>query len=257
MTITWLGGLLRRRTGRLLATAVGISMAVALIAALGSFLTASKATMTARALRSVAVDWQVQVQPGADPAAVMTAVAKAAGVKATEPVSMAQTTGLAATAGGTTQTTGPGMVLSLTPTYRQRFPGEIRQLSGSPAGVLLAQQTAANLHVRPGDQVSIGRAGNAPAVVTMAGVVDLQQADSLFQKVGAPPQSQPSAPPDNVILLPEATFNTVMGQGASAANLALTTQIHVERDAPLSSRAQPGGAPRRESGGRQQPGGCP
>ncbi len=234
MTITWLGGLLRRRTGRLLATAVGISMAVALIAALGSFLTASKATMTARALRSVAVDWQVQVQPGADPAAVMTAVAKAAGVKATEPVSMAQTTGLAATAGSTTQTTGPGMVLSLTPTYRQRFPGEIRQLSGSPTGVLLAQQTAANLHVRPGDQVSIGRAGNAPAVVTIAGVVDLPQADSLFQKVGAPPQSQPSAPPDNVILLPETTFNTLMGRGLSAPNLALTTQIHVARDAPLS-----------------------
>jgi len=37
MTITWLNGLLRRRTGRLLATAVGISLAVALVAALGSF----------------------------------------------------------------------------------------------------------------------------------------------------------------------------------------------------------------------------
>jgi|GEM_PF-4543707 len=108
MTITWLGGLLRRRTGRLAATAVGISLAVALIAALGSFLTASKATMTARAVRSVAVDWQVQVQPGADPAAVLDTIARAAGVKASEPVSMAQSTGFTATAGGTAQSTGPG-----------------------------------------------------------------------------------------------------------------------------------------------------
>jgi putative ABC transport system permease protein len=235
MTITWLGGLLRRRGGRLLATAVGISLAVALIAALGSFLTTSKATMTARAVRSVAVDWQVQVQPGANPATVRDAVAKTAGVKGTEPVSTAQSTGFTATAGGTTQTTGPALVLGLPPTYSQTFPGEIRQLSGSPTGVLLAQQTAANLHVRPGDAISIGRAGAPPAIVTVAGVVDLPQADSLFQKVGAPPQSQPSAPPDNVILLPQDTFNTVVGHGSSTPNLAVTTQIHVARDAPLSS----------------------
>jgi len=235
MTITWLGGLLRRRTGRLLATAVGISLAVALIAALGTFLTTSKATMTARAVRSVAVDWQVQVQPGANATAVQDAVTKTSGVTATESVSTAQTPGLSATTGGTTQTTGPALVLGLAPSYRHTFPGQIRQLSGSPSGVLVAQQTAANLHVRPGDKVSIGRTGAAPAVVTVAGVVDLPQADSLFQKVGAPPQSQPSAPPDNVILLPEATFNTLMGNGSSAATPALTTQIHVARDAPLSS----------------------
>ena len=235
MTITWLGGLLRRRSGRLLATAVGISLAVALIAALGSFLTTSKSTMTARAVRSVAVDWQVQVQPGADPVAVRNEVAKAAGVTATEPVAVAQTTGFSATTGGSTQTTGPGLVLSLTPTYRHTFPGEIRQLSGSPTGVLLAQQTAANLHVRPGDKVSIGRAGAPPAVVTVNGVVDLPQADSLFQKIGAPPQSQPSAPPDNVILVPEGMFKTLVGQRSSAASLALTNQIHVARGAALSN----------------------
>jgi len=235
MTITWLAGLLRRRTGRLAATAVGISMAVALIAALGSFLTASRATMTARAVRSVAVDWQVQVQPGADPAAVQDTVARTAGVTAAEPVSMAQATGFTATAGGATQSTGPGLVLGLSPTYRQTFPGQIRQLAGSPTGVLLAQQTAANLHVRPGDKVSIALGGRARAVVTVAGVVDLPQADSLFQKVGAPPQSQPSAPPDNVILMPQATFNTLTGGGSSAPSLTSTTQIHVARNAPLSA----------------------
>jgi putative ABC transport system permease protein len=238
MTITWLVGLLRRRTGRLLATAVGISLAVALVAALGTFLTTSKATMTARAVRSIAVDWQVQLQPGANPATVLSTVTKTAGVTSVEPVSMGQTTGLAATAGGTTQSTGPGVVLGLAPTYQHTFPGEIRQLSGSPTGVLLAQQTAANLHVRPGDKVRIGRSGAPPAVVTVAGVVDLPQANSLFQKVGAPPQSQPSAPPDNVILLPQATYKTVMGKGTSTATsgpAAPATQLHVALGAPLSN----------------------
>ena len=68
---TWIAGLVRRRGGRLVATALGVSLAVALIAALGTFLTASQASMTARALRSVAVDWQVEVQRGADPATVL------------------------------------------------------------------------------------------------------------------------------------------------------------------------------------------
>ena len=62
----WIRGLLRRRTGRLLAAAAGIGVAVALLACLGSFLAHGEATMTDRAVRDVDVDWQVQVQPGAD-----------------------------------------------------------------------------------------------------------------------------------------------------------------------------------------------
>jgi putative ABC transport system permease protein len=229
MTILWLQGLLRRRAGRLLATAAGISLAVALVAALGTFLTASQATMTARALRSVAVGWQVEVQPGGNPATVRHQLQTTPGIRAVETVRRAPTTGLQASSGGTTQTTGPGVVLGLPATYAATFPGEIRQLSGSASGVQIAQQTAANLHVRPGDRVNIGRKGAAPLPVTVAGVVDLPQADSLFQKVGAPPQAQASAPPDNVMLLPESTFSKLTTQPSST-----TTQFHVARATPPS-----------------------
>ena len=75
MTTLWVRGLLRRRPARLIGTAVGIAVAVALLASLGAFLAHSKATMTDRAVRGVGVDWQVQVQPGADPAAVTATVA--------------------------------------------------------------------------------------------------------------------------------------------------------------------------------------
>ena len=42
------------------------------------------------------------------------------------------------------------MVLGLPDGYRTAFPGELRTLTGADEGVLLAQQTAANLHVAPG-----------------------------------------------------------------------------------------------------------
>ena len=190
------------RRGRILAAAVGTATAVALLACLGSFLAASKATMTQRAAGSVAVDWQVQVAAGADPSAVDAIVGDDPATVETAVVDFAATTGLSATTGGTTQTTGPGRVVGIPADYASRFPGEIRALTGDGTGVLLAQQTAANLHAGAGDEVTIGLAGRAPVTVRVDGVVDLPQADSLFQTVGAPPGAAASAPPDNVIVLP-------------------------------------------------------
>jgi putative ABC transport system permease protein len=225
MIASWAGGLARHRTGRLVAALTGIALAVALVAALGSFLTASKATMTQRALRSVAVDWQVQVQPGADPNTVVNLVRKTPGTQAALPVGYARTTGFTARVQGSTQATGPGVALGLPDGYRSRFPDEIRTLSGSSTGVLLAQQTASNLHAAPGDTVTVRLPGVGDRQVTVDGVVDLPQADSLFQTVGAPSQSQPAAPPDNVVLLPADRF-AALTQGATG----ITTQIHTARD---------------------------
>ncbi|MFI1051459.1 FtsX-like permease family protein [Streptomyces griseoruber] len=225
MITAWAHGLARHRTGRLLAALAGVTLAVALVAALGSFLTASKATMTQRALRSVAVDWQVQVQPGADPNAVLSLVQKTPGTRTALPVGFARTSGFSARVQGSIQTTGPGVALGLPDGYRARFPDAVRTLSGSSSGVLLAQQTASNLHAAPGDTVGVQLPGAGLRRVKVDGVVDLPQADSLFQTVGAPSQSQPTAPPDNVVLLPAARFASLT-RGATA----VTTQIHVARD---------------------------
>ncbi|MEH0608992.1 FtsX-like permease family protein [Streptomyces scabiei] len=224
MITAWARGLALHRTGRLLAALAGVTLAVALVAALGSFLTASKATMTQRALRSVAVDWQVQVQPGADPNAVLSLVQKTPGTRTALPVGFAHTSGFTARVQGSTQTTGPGVALGLPDGYRARFPDAVRTLSGSSTGVLLAQQTASNLHAAPGDTIGIQLSGAGLRRVKVDGVVDLPQADSLFQTVGAPSQSQPTAPPDNVVLLPAARFASLT-RGATA----VTAQIHVAR----------------------------
>ncbi|HEV7886267.1 MAG TPA: ABC transporter permease, partial [Acidimicrobiales bacterium] len=219
--LRWVAALARRRPERVLGAAAGVALAVALLGSLGAFLASAKAQMTQRAVRQVAVDWQVEVQPGADPAAVLDAVSHAPGVRAAVPVGMGSAPGFEARSAGavqTVQTTGPGVVVGLPPGYRTLFPGQVRTLAGADEGVLLAQQTAANLHAGPGDTVVLGGVG--PVVV--AGVVDLPQADSLFQKVGAPPGAQATAPPDNVLLLPLDQWRKLFPDGR--------TQVHARLD---------------------------
>ena len=59
---------LRRRPAETLAAAVAIALAVAFLAALGSFVAQTGSRLTVRAAASVPVDWQVQVsgRPGSD-----------------------------------------------------------------------------------------------------------------------------------------------------------------------------------------------
>ena len=222
--MTWLRGLIRQRPGRVGATALGVAIAVALLASIGSFLAGSKATMTHRAAQNVAVDWQIEVQSNADPAAVLSTVAGR--TAAALPVGFATTTGMTATVGGAVQSTGPGVVVGIPDRYRHVFPAVIRDLVGSTRGVLIAQQTATNLHVAPGDTVTVGRAGLAPVALRVDGVIDLPQADSFFQQVGAPVGAQPSAPPDNVLLVPAAQWRTLFDPLAAVRPDQITRQVH-------------------------------
>lgn len=248
---TWLAGLTRRRTGRLAATAVGALVAVALLAAIGSFLGASRASMTQRAMARVPVAWQVQVTQGSDPAAVEQVVAGRPGTRASLPVGFATVPSLSATTptpdgGSTVQTTGSARVLGLPDGYRSTFPGQLRTLAGADTGVLVAQQTAANLHVAVGDTVTVARPGLPAVPVHVDGVVELPSADALFQNVGAPPGAQPTAPPDDVVLLPAATWHEVFDPLAVDRPDLLSTQLHVDRAARLP--ADPAAAYAVESG---------
>ncbi|MDX6671878.1 MAG: putative transport system permease protein [Solirubrobacteraceae bacterium] len=221
----WLRGLLRHRPGRIASTALGVALGVALLASIGTFLSSTTSKMTQRAAARVPVDWQVQAAPNARPATVLAQVRAFPGVKQALPVQFAPTPGLQATTGGSVQRTGPGRVLGLPDGYAKAFPGSVRALSGSDHGVLVAQQTAANLHVRVGDTVRVGLPNGSSSPVRVDGIVDLPAIDSLFQQVGAPPGAQAHAPPDNVILLPPSVFARVE---APAAGAGVATQIHAD-----------------------------
>jgi putative ABC transport system permease protein len=230
LALIWMRGLLVRRLGRIVGAVAGVAVAVALLASIGAFLSASKATMTRRSVAGVAVDWQVEAQTGADPAAVLAATVEHPHVLTALPVEFGRTTGFEATTGGSTQTTGPGVVLGLPAAYRDTFPGEIRDLAGAKSGVLLAQQTAANLHVAPGDTVQIGLAGMSPQAVTIDGIIDLPAADTLFQSVGAPAGAQPQAPPDNVLVITGDRFTAAFGPLLAARPDLVHHQVHVRLD---------------------------
>ena len=232
--MTWLSGLLRHRSARLAGSILGVAMTVALVGSLGVFFAASKAQMTRQAAKGVVVDWQIQLAPGADAAQASRIIAKAPGVIRSLPVGYASTTGLTAVVGGTTQVTGPGKVLGLPSGYSTAFPGEIRYLLGARSGVLLAQQTAANLHASVGTVVTIGRQGLPPVKVRVAGVVDLPAADSMFQEVGAPPGVSLQAPPDNVALLPRALWKHDFTQLGNTQPGTVYRQYHVGLSPDLS-----------------------
>ncbi|MCU1487373.1 MAG: hypothetical protein JWN67_4119 [Actinomycetia bacterium] len=230
MTRLWLVGLVRRRSGRLLGAAAGVALAVGLVGSLGVFVATAKKQMTHRAIAQVAVDWQVEVQPGGDPSTVLQGIRRQPETVAALLTGFGTTSGMEATTGGTTQSTGPGIVLGLAPGYRATFPAGLRTLVGSGSGVLLAQQTAANLRAGPGDVVIVGREGLPPVRLRVDGIVELPQADSLFQKVGAPPGSQPQAPPDNVLLVPIDRWHRLFDPLAASRPDLVRIQVHARLD---------------------------
>jgi putative ABC transport system permease protein len=204
---------------------VGVALVVMVLASLGGFFSASRARMTMSAKAGVPVDWQVQLAPGANARAAERTIRGTPGVTTTRLVGYGPTTGLRASVGGTVQTTGPGAVVGIPTDYATTFDGEIRPLVGQRSGVLLAQQTAANLHAGPGTVVRIGLPGSGFTKVRVDGIVDLPQADSMFQAVGTPAGAAPRAPPDNVVLLPLERWQRIYAPVASGG-LSVHLQIH-------------------------------
>jgi putative ABC transport system permease protein len=188
--------------------AASIALAAALVSSLGSFAAASQSSLTVRAARSVGVDWQVQVTPEGTPAAVLHTIESVPEVRAVLPVSYARIAGLSSTSASVTRATGMATLVSLPPGYARKVPREIRYLVGSHGGVLIQQQTAANLGAGPGS-VIVAQTPSGQVVLTVSGVVDLPRADSFFQVVGAPAGAGATAPPDNVVIAPPSTFATL------------------------------------------------
>ncbi len=229
MISTWLVGLAKTRTGVFLGTIAGIAVTVGLIVALGAFMLSSAAEMTARASSNVPIDWQVQLVPGTPEGTVRDKINAAAHVTQSAVVGYASVDGFEASTGGTVQVTGPGKVVGLPASYEANFPGNIRPLLGSP-GILIAQQTAANLHVGPGDTVAIHRPGLPDATATIDGVVDLPNADSMFQGIGLPPNAAPQAPPDNILILPIDKWHELFDPQAQVRPDSVRMQIHAKLD---------------------------
>ncbi|PZR58568.1 MAG: ABC transporter permease [Candidatus Meridianibacter frigidus] len=227
IAFVWLRGILSSLSGRLLGAIAGVALTIALLAALGAFTASSAASMTKQAIANVSVDWQLLVNHGADIAAVKKAVATATPFTAMQQVEYASVPGFELQSRGTTQTTGAGKVVGVGASYQYDYPREFRALVGKPAGVLLAQQTAANLHARVGDRVTIKRDALPPVQARIDGIVDFPDADAFFQAVGLPPGSAPQAPPDNILILPETLWHQFFDAQTAVRPDSMRTQLHI------------------------------
>jgi putative ABC transport system permease protein len=230
MMTLWIRAVLLRRSGRVLGAAAGIAGAAALLLALGAFLSSSTATMMRRALENVPIDWQVQLMPGADVEAVESAMGAATRIVERERVQFADVAGFEARTGDSVQTTGAAKVVGVAPTYWTSFPGQLRGLLGATDGVLMMQQTAANLHVTVGDLFTVHRTGLPDVELKVGGIVDLPNADAMFQGVGLPAGAAPLAPPDNVALIPAADWRRLFDAQAALRPDTTRLQLHARID---------------------------
>jgi len=227
IVFVWLRGILSSLSGRLLGSIAGVALTIALLAAVGAFTASSAASMTNQAIANVSVDWQLLVNHGADITAVKKAVGAATPFTAMQQVEYASVPGFELNSGGSTQTTGAGKVVGVSAAYVHDYPREFRALIGRASGVLLAQQTAANLHARVGDRVTIKRDALPPVQARIDGIIDLPNADAFFQAVGLPPGSSPQAPPDNILILPEALWHNYFDPQTAVRPDSTRTQLHV------------------------------
>ncbi len=227
MLVLWIRGVLTHRLVRVAGSALGIGLTTTLLAVIALFLAGAAASMTSRAISAVPIDWQIQLTSGADPNAIRKMLDQTTIVQSVHQVRYAEAAGFEAITGGTVQTTGPGEVVAFDGGYLRDFPMEIRYLAGDRDGVLIAQQTAANLHVGPGDEVTIKRIDLPPLTVKVAGVVDLPDADAMFQAVGLAPQAAPQAPPDNVLILPPADWMLAFDAQAKSRPDTARLQLHL------------------------------
>ena len=241
MTLLWLRGTLVGRAGRLIGSVAGLALTVALLASLGTFVASSTQTMARRAIANVPVDWQVLLAPAADAARVIDAIRQATAPADLRTVGYAETAGLSATTGTTTQTTGVGKVVGIEADYSTRFPQQIQVILGAADGVVIATQTAANLHVTVGDTVSVQRLGLPPVDVRIAGVATLPNADSMFQAIGVPKGTAPQAPPDNVLVMPMTQWHALFDPQLGVRPDSVRTQLHVRLD-HAALPADPGAA---------------
>ena len=226
LIFSWTASLLRRRPTILVGTMIGVGLALALLACLGSFIDSSVKTMTSRAVAGLPIEWQLLLHSRADEDAVQTAVRQAEPHAVMDMVGYADVPSLEAKTGETVQTTGAAIVLGLSAQYRHAFPGEIVPMLGADQGVFAVQQTAANLHVSIGDLVTIQRPGGLPPVeVKINGIINLPDASLLFQRI--PAEANPAAPPDNVLVLPIELWHSLFSEQTAVRPGSVHFQIHV------------------------------
>ena len=234
IALTWLRGLLAHRRARAARpTALGVAVGVALLASIGTFLSATTVEDDrARERPASPSTGRSQVQPRAPtrPASVLGQVRRFGGVTARAAGGLRRHHGAAARPRAAARSR-PGRARSSGSRRATRRPSRARCALLAGAGHRRAARPA-DRRQPPRPARRHDHASAAPALPPAAGAgrrasSTCPQADSLFQQVGAPVGAQPQAPPDNVVLLPAARRSRgIEAPLATHARTSSCTQVH-------------------------------
>ncbi len=215
-----------REPKRTIASAVGVSIAAALMLSVVLFGAASGTTVTRRALAALPVDAQAILAPGTDATSADALLRADPAVTATIPFDLVHFDSAALTKAGTATQTGTGIVVSMDPRLQQAT-GLFAISSGSlePGRIAVSRDFATNLGVTPGDAVTFTLPGGTTTSLTVSGIVDISGADLVLGPTDAAHRAAGANSPVNVAIVDTATLDSLAAAipaGAMAADASAT-----------------------------------
>ena len=183
VALNWVRGLIAHRPARLLATAIGVAVGVALIASIGTFLSSTNAKRTRRAISSRGRRLAGRGPTGRRPRAVLATVRRYPACGRRSGSLRHFTQPAARPPSGSTADHGEARVLGLPLRLRDGVPRGAASAHGKPQRRRSSpSRRRPTCTSQPGDTVTIALPGAKPAQVTVGGVVDLRTRTRCFRR---------------------------------------------------------------------------
>lgn len=221
-----------REPRRTVTSALGVTIAAALLVSVVLFGTASGATVTRRALATLPIDAQAIVAPGGDPAAAAALISADPAVTGVLPFDLIYFDSAALTKAGAATQTSVGVVVGIDPTYAATTGlFNVAQGTAAPGSVTISRDLATNLGATPGDTLTFSLPGAGTIDLPVSGIVDITGTDLLLGPTDAGHRALGANAPVNVAVTDLATAQAIAAKVPAGA---LATD-------PASSGAAPTG----------------
>lgn len=211
-----------REPRRTVTSALGVTIAAALLVSVVLFGTASGATVTRRALATLPIDAQAIVAPGGDSVGSTALISADPAVTGVLPFELVHFDSASLTKAGAATQTSIGVVVGVDPTYAPTTGlFNVAQSTTTPGSVTISRDLATNLGATPGDTLTFRLPGGATVDLPVSGIVDITGADLLLGPTDAAHRAIGANAPTNVAVTDIATAQAIAAKvpaGASATD---------------------------------------
>lgn len=210
--------LVSRERRRAASSALGVTIASALLMSIVLFGTASGTTVSRRALAALPMDAQAVLAPGADAGAVGTLVAGDPAVTASVAFDLVHFDAAARTTSTAATQTSAGVLVGID----AAFPGTtgLFQVSAGavkPGQATVSRDLATNLGLVPGDRTTFNLPGGGHVELVVSGVVDITGADLLLGPIDAAHRAVAANAPTNVAVMDRQTLASISARVPAGA----------------------------------------